>query len=273
MSVKYKLVSKKSKKKTTVKIGEISIENGSFAIIAGPCAIESLKQAQEIAECVKKAGCSIFRGGVFKPRTSPYLFQGLGIGGLDILKTVSNQVKIPTVTEIVEISDIALAMSKTDAFQVGSRNMQNFSLLKELGLTKMPIILKRGMSARVEELFLAAEYILSKGNDKVILCERGIRTFENCTRNTLDLSAVPYMKAKTHLPIIVDPSHGTGIRSLVIPMAKAALVCGADGIMVEVHCAPKTALSDGKQSLYPHQIQKLVKELGLLAKAINKKLI
>ncbi len=212
------------------------------------------------------------RGGAYKPRTSPYSFQGLGEDGLRILRDVAREMGMPSITEVVEVADVELVERYADAFQCGARNMQNFRLLKALGQSRKPVILKRGMAARVEDLLMAAEYILSEGNPNVILCERGIQTFETATRNTLDLNSVPLIKQKSHLPILVDPSHGTGIRELVGPMAKAAVACGADGLLIEVHCTPEEALSDGRQSLYPEQFATLMRELEPFVRAAGKRL-
>jgi 3-deoxy-7-phosphoheptulonate synthase len=270
----YKLVSREiHPHDSVVTLGEHATVGGEqFAVIAGPCAIESLDQLQESAEAVKKFGACCLRGGAFKPRTSPYSFQGLGLEGLEILKQVSDELSIPTVTEVVEVADVAAVEAHASAFQVGARNMQNFALLKALGKSRKPVILKRGIAAKIEDLLLAAEYIVSEGNPNVILCERGIKTFETATRNTLDLSAVPYIKQRSHLPIIVDPSHGTGLRDLVIPMSLAAAACGADGLIVEVHRNPREALSDGAQTLFPEQFEQLMKALPAILSAVGKHL-
>lgn len=267
----YKLVSREfHPEPTVVKIGDVAIGGSQFVIIAGPCAVENTLQMSKSAAAVKLAGAHILRGGAFKPRTSPYSFQGLGVSGLKILATTAQEQKMPSVTEVVEVADIDAVEEHADAFQVGARNMQNFALLKELGQRRKPVILKRGFAAKVEDLLLAAEYIVSEGNPNVILCERGIRTFETCTRNTLDLNAVPYLKAITHLPVLVDPSHGTGVRELVGPMAFASAACGADGVIIEVHHDPKIALSDGKQSLPPEQFAKMMVELKKFVEAANR---
>jgi 3-deoxy-7-phosphoheptulonate synthase len=269
----FKLVSREMKRAdTVVDLGGVKIGGGSFAVVAGPCAVESLESFRKTAELVKEAGAIALRGGAYKPRTSPYSFQGLGLEGLKILEQVSRELRMPSVTEVVEVADVEAVEQHASAFQVGARNMQNFRLLKELGLSRKPVILKRGMAAKVEDLLLAAEYILSEGNPNVILCERGIKTFETATRNTLDLSAVPVIKSLSHLPVMVDPSHGTGVREFVAPMAKAAAACGADGILVEVHFDPKIALSDGQQSLYPQQFSTLVQELEPFVQAAGKTL-
>ncbi|MDJ0766031.1 MAG: 3-deoxy-7-phosphoheptulonate synthase [Myxococcota bacterium] len=269
----YKLVSRELKQENTVvDLDGMSIGGDTFAVIAGPCAIESSDQYLKTGEAVKAVGASGLRGGAFKPRTSPYSFQGLGVEGLKILKDVSSRLGLPAVTEVVDVSDVGLVNEYASACQVGARNMQNFRLLKELGQSGKPVILKRGMAATVEDLLLAAEYILSQGNPNVILCERGIKTFETATRNTLDLNAVPLIKQLSHLPVIVDPSHGTGVRDLVVPMSKAAVACGADGIIVEVHCNPREALSDGGQSLNPDQFAAMMHELEPFVRAAGKKM-
>jgi 3-deoxy-7-phosphoheptulonate synthase len=243
-----------------------------FTVIAGPCAVESRDQMRTTAEAVRAAGASALRGGAFKPRTSPYAFQGLGREGLELLREVSEALGLPCVTEVVEVADVELVDRYADAFQCGARNMQNFRLLRELGQARKPVILKRGMAARIEDLLLAAEYVLAEGNPDVILCERGIKSFETATRNTLDLNAIPFIKSRSHLPILVDPSHGTGLRELVPPMSRAAAACGADGLIVEVHCAPEEALSDGRQSLYPHEFSALMRDLAPVAAAVGRPL-
>jgi 3-deoxy-7-phosphoheptulonate synthase len=258
----YKLVSREMHPPdTVVDIGEVPVGGARFAVIAGPCAVEGRDQMSRTAAAVRACGASALRGGAFKPRTSPYAFQGLGREGLEILREAADETGLPCVTEVVEVADVELVDRYADAFQCGARNMQNFRLLRALGQARKPVILKRGMAAKVEDLLLAAEYILSEGNEKVILCERGIKTFETATRNTLDLNAIPLIKRKSHLPVLVDPSHGTGLRELVPPMAKAAAACGADGLLIEVHCAPETALSDGRQSLHPEGFATLMREL------------
>ena len=268
----YKLVSRELyPEETIVNIDNVPVGGNNFTIIAGPCAIESYEQLLKTAKIVKKYGGHCLRAGAFKPRTSPYSFQGLGLEGLKILHKVSKEVQIPTITEVIEVQDIENVEKYASAFQVGARNMQNFRLLKALGQSKKPVILKRGISATVNELLLAAEYIVAEGNPNVILCERGIRTFETATRNTLDLNAIPYIKEHCHLPVIVDPSHGTGIRSMVEPMSKAAVACGADGIIVEVHHNPKEALSDGQQTLFPKQFKQLQENLMPFVEAAGKK--
>jgi 3-deoxy-7-phosphoheptulonate synthase len=257
---------------TIVEIGGVPVGGGRFTVIAGPCAVESLEQMRATAGAVKAAGGHALRGGAYKPRTSPYSFQGLGAGGLDILRTIREETGLPIVTEVVDVGDVELVDGYADAFQAGARNMQNYRLLQELGRSRKPVILKRGMAAKVDDLLLAAEYILAEGNPNVILCERGITTFETATRNTLDLNAIPLIKQRSHLPVMVDPSHGTGLRELVSPMAKAALACGADGILVEVHCDPPNALSDGRQSLFPEQFEAMMRELRPIAMAVGKAL-
>ncbi len=269
----YKLVSREiHPKNSVVKIGNVPVGGKRFVVIAGPCAVENREQMLSTAQAVKESGAHCLRGGAYKPRSSPYSFQGLGVKGLRILNDATEKTGLPAVTEVVEAGDVATVARWAAAFQVGARNMQNFRLLTKLGQSKKPVILKRGMAASVEDLLLAAEYIMSEGNQNVILCERGIRTFETATRNTLDLNAIPYIKQHSHLPVIVDPSHGTGVRDYVAPMAKAAIACGADGILIEVHIDPKTALSDGHQSLNPEQFTQLMKELRPFVEAAGRKL-
>ena len=241
---------------TIVEASGVKIGNGHFAMIAGPCSIETEEQIITVAHCVKQAGADILRGGAFKPRTSPYAFQGLREDGIRLLLRAKEATGLPIITEIMTISTLDLVQD-VDIIQVGARNMQNFDLLKELGKSKKPVLLKRGLANTVQELLMSAEYIMCEGNENVILCERGIRTFETYTRNTLDLSAVPVLKELTHLPVIVDPSHGTGIAKLVPPMAMASAACGADGIMIEVHNNPACALCDGPQSLTPDEFAQL----------------
>ncbi len=269
----YKLASREFKDfDTIIKVKDITIGGKEVIVMAGPCVVENEKQIFETAQQVKAAGAKILRGGAFKPRTSPYSFQGLGEEGLKLLAQAGKEVGLAVVTEVMSVNQIELVGKYTDIFQVGARNMQNFVLLKELGKTKKPILLKRGMSATIEELLLSAEYILSQGNYEVILCERGIRTFENYTRNTLDLSAVPALKRLSHLPIIVDPSHATGRWRLVSPMAKAAIAVGADGLLIEVHPDPKSSLSDGAQTLRIDTFAQLMKELGPIVQAVGREL-
>lgn len=270
----YKLVSREFKKENTVVKIKDGVEIGSkkIIIIAGPCAIESKEQLKEIANKVKNSGALILRGGAFKPRTSPYTFQGLGEEGLKILKAVSEELNIPTVTEIMDTRHIDMVIKYTDILQIGARNMQNFNLLKEIGQTQKPVILKRGLSATIKEFLMSAEYILSEGNFNVILCERGIRTFEDFTRNTLDLSCIPAVKQLSHLPIIVDPSHATGKWGLIPPLCKAAIACGADGLLIEVHNNPEEALSDGPQQLLPKNFNELIGELKKISQAVGREI-
>ncbi|MDD5455505.1 MAG: 3-deoxy-7-phosphoheptulonate synthase [Candidatus Margulisbacteria bacterium] len=264
----YKLVSREIyPDDTQVKINKkVTIGSKSpIAVIAGPCAVESREGIIEIAKFVKKAGANILRGGAFKPRTSPYSFQGLGKKGLEYLAEAREKTGLPIITEVMDTRDVKLVAEYADILQIGARNMQNFNLLKEVGKTRKPVLLKRGPSATIEEWLMSAEYIFSEGNRNVILCERGIKTYENYTRNTLDISAVPVVKTLSHLPIVVDPSHGTGRWELVTPMAKAALAAGADGITIEVHPDPKKALSDGAQSLRFDKFEKLMEDIKIIA--------
>lgn len=258
----YKLASRESHQgDTIVSIGPVKIGGPEFVVMAGPCAIESEEQLQECAYVAKKGGAKMIRGGAFKPRTSPYSFQGMEEEGLKILHQVSVKTGLPTVTEVVNPADVDVVESYADMLQIGARNIQNFALLKKVGHSRKPVLLKRGMSTTIEELLMSAEYILSEGNANVILCERGIRTFETATRNTLDLSAVPVLKELTHLPVIVDPSHAAGNWKYVIPLSRAAVAVGADGIIVEVHPEPEKAVSDGAQSLKPEKFYQLMDEL------------
>ena len=258
----YKQVSREFKPDDTlIKVGDVTIGKGQLTIIAGPCAIESEKQAMEIARHVRRAGAHVFRGGAFKPRTSPYSFQGLGEEGLKILKRVRETTGMPVVTEAMDLETFDMVESYADIIQIGARNMQNFSLLRRAGSAGKPILLKRGMAATIEEWLMAAEYILEGGNFQVILCERGVRTFVHHSRNTLDLSAVPVVQKESHLPIIVDPSHAAGRRDQVIPLSRAAVAVNAYGLMVEVHHEPDKAMSDGAQSLYPDQFAQLCSQV------------
>jgi 3-deoxy-7-phosphoheptulonate synthase len=241
-------------------------------IIAGPCAVESREQLFETARSVKTGGANILRGGAFKPRSSPYSFQGMGEEGLKLLSLIRKETGLPIVTEVMDTRQVELVASYADMIQIGSRNMQNYPLLKEAGMCRKPVLLKRGMMATVEEYLMAAEYVLSQGNDQIILCERGIRTFETSTRNTLDLSAVPMLKRLSHLPVIVDPSHGTGVRWMVPPMAKAAVAVGADGLIMEVHYKPEEALCDGYQSLSLNEFDLLMTEMKKIAMAIGREI-
>lgn len=269
----YKLASREFKSEDTViDIGDVKIGGEEIQIMAGPCAVESREQLLEVAEMVKKGGAKILRGGAYKPRTSPYSFQGLQEKGLKYLAEAREKTGLLIVSEVIDPRDVGLVSHYVDILQIGARNMQNFALLREVGKTNKPVLLKRGMSATIEEWIMAAEYILSEGNEKVIFCERGIRTFETFTRNTLDLSAVPILKQLTHLPVIVDPSHGTGKWKLVNSMAKGAIASGADGLIIEVHPNPSEALSDGPQSLKPEKYENLMDELGNIAGAIGRKM-
>ncbi len=267
----FKLASRAFKREGSVfDIGGVKIGGREVVVIAGPCSVENEKQVFKIAKYVKDAGAKILRGGAFKPRTSPYSFQGLGEEGLKLLRAAADKYQLKVVTEIMDKSQIDLIEKYADILQIGARNMQNYMFLKDLGKASKPVLLKRGIAATIEEWLMSAEYILSGGNQQVILCERGIRTFETATRNTMDISAIPVVKKKSHLPIIADPSHGIGIRDKVIPMARAAIAAGADGIMVEVHHDPDHALSDGAQSLYPDQFSQMMKEVRIIAQAIER---
>ncbi len=257
---------------TVVRVGDVAIGGETVVVIAGPCAVESQDQLFRTAEVVRRFGGHILRGGAFKPRTSPYSFQGLGEAGLEILARARERFGLPVVTEATSPENAELVAAYADMIQIGARNMQNFELLKKVGMLRKPVLLKRGMSATVEDLLLAAEYILSLGNFQVVLCERGIRTIERFTRNTLDLTAIPVVKELSHLPIVVDPSHGTGLREKVIPMARAAVACGADGVMVEVHPEPERALSDGPQSLRFEQFRKLMRDLEVISVLVGREL-
>jgi 3-deoxy-7-phosphoheptulonate synthase len=261
----YKLVSRETQAESTViYIGDIKVGAGEPVIMAGPCAVESEEQALTIARFVKEYGAKVFRGGAFKPRTSPYSFQGLGEKGLKILEKVRKETGLLIVTEATDHANLDIVEKYADIIQIGARNMQNYSLLRLAGQVSKPILLKRGFAATIDELLMSAEYIVSEGNTQVILCERGIRTFSDTTRNTLDLSAIPSIKEASHLPIIVDPSHAAGRREYVIPLSKGAIAVGADGLLVEVHHDPSHALSDGMQSLYPQQFEELMKEIEKL---------
>ncbi|MDP3048871.1 MAG: 3-deoxy-7-phosphoheptulonate synthase [Thermodesulfovibrionales bacterium] len=269
----YKLASRDFKAQNTIiKVKGKVIGGKKIPVIAGPCAVENRTIMINIAEKVKAAGASFIRGGAYKPRTSPYSFQGLGEEGLQYLAEASRKTGLPVVTEIMDPRDLETILQYTDIIQIGTRNMQNFRLLLEVGMCNKPVLLKRGLSATIKEWLMAAEYVMSKGNQEVILCERGIRTFETATRNTLDLSAVPVLKQKTHLPVVVDPSHGVGKWDLVAPMAKAAVAVGADGLLIEVHTNPENAMSDGEQSLKPDAFKKLMSELKLIAKAVGREI-
>jgi len=269
----YKLASRTFKKENTeIKIKDIVIGGNEVVMMAGPCSVENEDQIFTIAEIVAASGAKILRGGAFKPRTSPYSFQGLGEEGLKLLRKAADKYNLLVITEVMETSQIKLIEEYTDIFQVGARNMQNFSLMRDLGKASKPVMLKRGLAATVEDWMMSAEYILSNGNKNVMLCERGIRTFETITRNTFDLSAFPVVHKISHLPVIADPSHATGIRDKVLPMARAAVAAGADGLMVEVHHDPEKALSDGPQALLPDQFTELMKQVKLIAKVIGRKM-
>lgn len=269
----FKLASREFQNETTlVRVGKVVFGGTKVVVIAGPCAVENEEQMMETAKTVKKAGASMLRGGAFKPRTSPYAFQGLEEEGLKILDNVRKEVGIPFVTEVVNPRDVDLVARYADMFQIGARNMQNFTLLKEVGKTKKPVILKRGLSATIEEWLMAAEYILSEGNFQIVLCERGIRTYETSTRNTLDLSAIPSIHRLSHLPVLADPSHGTGKRHLVAPLSKAAIAAGADGLLIEVHPDPESALSDGPQSLNFDAFEELMAEIKPVATAVGREI-
>ena len=269
----YKLVSREVKPEdSVVKVGDVPVGAGGFVIVAGPCAVESLDQMLTVARRVKAAGASLLRGGAFKPRTSPYSFQGLGEEGLKILASAREETGLPVVTEAIDTESVDLVERYADAIQIGARNMQNFSLLKRAGRAKKPVLLKRGLAATLEEFLMSAEYILSEGNYDVILCERGVRTFSDFSRNTLDLAVVPAVKQISHLPILVDPSHGTGRRDKVAPMSRGAAAVGADGLIVEVHHDPDRALSDGPQSITPDAFAALVSELRQITQVLGKSL-
>ncbi len=260
------------KENTVIKVKNAVFGGSEMVTIAGPCAIENEEQVYSIAGIVSSAGVRVLRGGAFKPRSSPYAFQGLGEEGLRLIRAAADEYNLAVVTEVLESAQVELVDNYTDIFQIGARNMQNFPLLKELGKYNKPVLLKRGFSATVQELLMSAEYILASGNPDVILCERGIRTFETYTRNTFDLSAVPVVQQRSHLPIIADPSHAVGLRSLVPPMARAAVAAGADGIMLEVHNNPKKALSDGPQALLPDQFRELIDQLRIIASVLGRSL-
>jgi 3-deoxy-7-phosphoheptulonate synthase len=273
ISSPYKLVARGFRPEgTVVKLAKgVRIGGDEVVIMAGPCSVESREQIFAVAESVSRSGAKLLRGGAFKPRTSPYSFQGLGEEALKLMREAGDKFGLLVVTEVMEISQIELMLPYVDMFQVGARNMQNFNLLRELGKVRKPVLLKRGIAATIEELLLSAEYLLAGGNYDVILCERGIRTFETYTRNTLDISAIPIVKKLSHLPMVADPSHGTGRRDKVAPMARAAVAAGADGLLIEVHNDPDKALSDGAQSLYPEQFAQLMGELRVIAPAVGRK--
>ena len=267
----YKLASRTFKpERTAVSFDEFRVGGDEVIVMAGPCSVETEEQIAAAAAAVKKAGAKVLRGGAFKPRSSPYSFQGLGEAGLRLIRAAADAEGLKVVSEVMDVSQIELVVRYADILQVGARNMQNYTLLRELGKTRTPVLLKRGISATIEEWLLSAEYVLSGGNMEVILCERGIRTFESYTRNTLDISAIPVIQKLSHLPIIVDPSHGTGLRDKVTPMARAAIAAGADGLIIEVHPDPDHALSDGAQSIFPSQFDRLMAELRIIAPAIGR---
>ncbi|MEO6983697.1 MAG: 3-deoxy-7-phosphoheptulonate synthase [Edaphobacter sp.] len=272
ISSPYKLAGRNFRPEGT----KVSFPNGvvvggnQVVVMAGPCSVESREQILTCAKQVKAAGAQFLRGGAFKPRSSPYSFQGMGLEGLKLLREVSNETGLLVITEVMEISQIELMLPYVDCFQVGARNMQNFNLLRELGYVRKPVLMKRGIAATIEEVLLSAEYILSGGNYELMLCERGVRTFETYTRNTMDISAIPVLKKLTHLPVLGDPSHGVGIRDLVPPMALASVAAGADGLLMEMHPNPDKAMSDGAQSLYPEQLEKLMVQLRLLAPVVGR---
>ena len=267
----YKLVSREFKQENThIKIGDAVFGDGSFPVIAGPCAVESLDQILSIAKSVKRSGALLLRGGAFKPRTSPYSFQGLGKQGLEYLSAAREETGLPIVTEVLDVENFDLVEQYSDVVQIGTRNMQNFSLLKRAGKSGKPVILKRGMSAMLQEWLMAAEYIMEEGNNDVILCERGVRTFVRHSRNTLDLSVVPAVKKESHLPVIVDPSHAAGVRDQVVSLALATVALGADGTMIEVHNNPDEAMSDGAQSLFPEQFNALMEQMDAIHAIIRK---
>ena len=258
--------------KTVIDVNGVQIGSEQLVVMAGPCSVESEEQMLQAARAVKAAGAQILRGGAFKPRSQPYSFQGLGKEGLELLAEARDETGLPIITEVMSTEDVELVEAYTDILQIGARNMQNFSLLKKVGRSSKPVMLKRGMSATFNEWLGCAEYILSEGNTDVILCERGIRTFEQITRNTLDISAAPIIHQISHLPVIIDPSHGTGTRSLVEPMARAAIAAGADGVMIEVHPNPEEALCDGAQSLSPEEFSKVMKGIAPIVAAVNRRL-
>jgi 3-deoxy-7-phosphoheptulonate synthase len=267
----YKLASRTFKPENTViTIGDLRVGGDEVIVMAGPCSAETEEQVEASAAAVKRAGAKVLRGGAFKPRSSPYSFQGLGEDGLRLLRGAADRHNLKLVSEVMDLSQIELIEKYSDILQVGARNMQNFTLLRELGRSRTPVLLKRGISATIEEWLLSAEYILAGGNMNVMLCERGIRTFESYTRNTLDISAIPVVKTLSHLPVLADPSHGTGRRDKVAPMARAAVAAGADGLLIEVHSDPDHALSDGAQSLFPSQFDRLMAELRIIAPAIGR---
>jgi len=273
VSHSYKLVSREAKPNDSIiNVGGVGVGGNGIIVVGGPCAVETYDQTRTIAERIKRGGGQLFRGGAYKPRTSPYSFQGLEEKGLEILARVREEFDLPIVTEAIDHESLALVDQYADCIQIGARNMQNFSLLKAAGRARKPVLLKRGMSATLDELLLSAEYIMSEGNYNVMLCERGVRTFSDHTRNTVDLSIVPAIKRISHLPILVDPSHGTGKRNKVVPMSRAAIAVGADGVLVEVHHKPEEALSDGPQALLPDTFDQLVREVDAIAHVLGRAL-
>ena len=267
----YRLASRAFKPEgTVVKIKDVAIGEGKVVVMAGPCSVESRDQIERAADIVADAGATVMRAGAFKPRSSPYSFQGLGEEGLKLMRTAADRRGLLVISEVMDSTQIPLLTEYSDILQIGARNMQNFNLLREIGKLRKPALLKRGIAATIEEMLLSAEYILSGGNYEVILCERGIRTFETQTRNTMDISAIPVLKKLSHLPVVADPSHGTGVREFVPPMARASVAAGADGLLMEVHHDPDHALSDGAQSLYPHQYAELMKQLRVIAPAVGR---
>jgi 3-deoxy-7-phosphoheptulonate synthase len=271
ISSRIKLAANRGEK-TIVQVGDVSIGAEKVAVIAGPCSVESREQMLEVARSVKASGAAMIRGGAFKPRTLPYSFQGLGVEGLKILAEAREETGLPVVTEVMSPEDVGIVEEYADVLQIGARNVQNYPLLKRVGEASKPVLLKRGLSSTVEEWLSAAEYVLAGGNEEVILCERGIRTYQKLTRFTLDLTVVPLLKEVSPLPVVVDPSHGTGVRSLVSPMAKAAVAAGADGLLIEVHPNPEEAKSDGAQSLRPKEFRELMKGLDPVAQAVGRRL-
>jgi 3-deoxy-7-phosphoheptulonate synthase len=273
ISEPYKLVGRTFKAAdTVVEVAGVPVGGPEVIVMAGPCSVETREQVASVARSVQTSGAKVLRGGAFKPRTSPYSFQGHGEEALRWMRDTADELGLAVVSEVMDVRVIEMMLRYVDCLQVGARNMQNFDLLKELGRVRRPVLLKRGLSATIEEWLLSAEYVLAGGNGQVILCERGIRTFENATRNTLDISAIPVVKKRSHLPILVDPSHGTGRRDKVIPMARAAVAAGADGLLIEVHNDPEKALSDGAQSLYPDQFDRLMGELRVIAPVLGRTL-
>ncbi len=269
----FKLASRTYKNEDTIlKIKDVEIGGNEVIVIAGPCSVESEEQIFKLADIVSKAGAKILRGGAFKPRTSPYSFQGLGEEGLKLMRKAADENNLVMITEVLEINHIPLVEKYTDIFQVGARNMQNFSLLREIGKTSKPVMIKRGLAATIDDLLMSAEYILVNGNEQVMLCERGIRTFETNTRNTFDLSAIPVIHKRSHLPVVADPSHATGMRDKVLPMARAAVAAGCDALMIEVHHDPENALSDGPQALLPEDFNILMKQVRAIAEVIGRKI-